>query len=137
MICEKLSVSFGTSSSAVGSTMKTTSYCLFVSKSNLQSKVPLTISSIKFAHRFQSAVPDDRSYRSRALVQNVGQHGSFAAWKRVEHKLLRIRNRMLRENPDPQPQKFVRTRSGDDRLQTVVSTRRTTFTDANRSERQR
>src|SRR5829696_4397742 len=91
-ICVKFSVSLDTSSSAVGSTMKTTSYCLFVSKSNLPLHCRLPISNfrffnwqlaignrqlIKFAHCFQSAVPDDRSYRVRALVQYFCYHCSL------------------------------------------------------------
>src|ERR1051325_8946012 len=116
--------------------MNTTSYCLFVSKSNLQFSLPIANfrcqlvlinrqlaiknrQSVKFAHRFQSAVPDDRSYRRGALFQDFGHRGLLAAWKRVEHTLLRIRDRMLRLKPDPQPQKLVRAKRGDDRLQTV------------------
>src|ERR1051325_6008538 len=134
--------------------MNTTSYCLFVSKSNLQFSLPIANfrcqlvlinrqlaiknrQSVKFAHRFQSAVPDDRSYRVGALFQNFGHDRSFAAWKRVEHKLLRVRDWMLRLNPDPQPQKLVRANRGDDRLEPVVSARRTTCADAYLSERQR
>src|SRR5215203_6453912 len=126
MICEKLSVSFGTSSSAVGSTMKTTSYCLFVSKI----KPPVRSLSIKFTHRFQSAVPDDRSYRVCALRYHFFNYGPLAACKRVEHKTLRVRDRMFGLNTDPQSYKFIRADRCDDRLEPVMPACRAAFSNA-------
>src|SRR6185295_1859695 len=130
MIWEKLSVSFGTSSSAVGSTMKTTSYCLFVSNSNLHP-------SIKLAHRFQSAIPDNRSYRVCAQGDRLLDDRSLTFRKRVEHESLRIRDRMFRLNPDPQADELIRPDRRDNRFQTVVPTSRAALAYANRSERQR
>src|ERR1041384_3409446 len=132
MICEKLSVSFGTSSSAVGSTMKTTSYCLFVSNSNLQGRL-----SIKFTHRFQSAVSDDCSYRFCAQLDRLLDHRSLTARKIVEHKFLRVRNRVFRLNSNTHSDELVRADRRDDRLQPVVPTCRTTLAYANLAEWQR
>src|ERR1043165_9636116 len=96
MICAKLSLSLGTSSSAVGSTMKTTSYCLLL-------LLNFTPPSVELLHCFQRAVPDNHSQCVCTILKSFFHYRLLALCKRVEHKPLRVGNRMLGLNPDAQP----------------------------------
>jgi len=69
-----------------------------------------------------------------ALLEHFCYYRSLALRKLIKHKPLRVRDRMVGLNTDPQSHKFIRPDRRDDRLQSVVTTRRTPFANANRAE---
>src|SRR6266576_3714280 len=130
-ICLKFSVIlFTSSSSASGSTMKTTSYCLANSKfillmdvqphlkmkqeglsvmgtEPLQHSLPggLSFTVVK-RHSFQDAVFHDSAQRFSASVEYLFHFASAGFRNRIEHEPLCIRYRMIGLNSDPQPDEF-------------------------------
>ena len=74
--------------------------------------------------------------RLSASLQNLFNFRSRCLGKHIQHKPFRIADRMVRLNSNSQPRKLIRAQTADNRFQTVVTTGRTTFPNANLSKRQ-
>src|SRR4030095_9944948 len=93
--------------------------------------------SVKLGHRPVDTISQDGSDRIGAHLPYLFNFRALILRKVLEHKILRVTHRMLRHDPDPQPDKIIALKAIDDRSKAVVSAVRTTRPEPNRAERQR
>ena len=92
--------------------------------------------SIKLRHRFFDAILHNGPDRFGADLQNILDLFLLTFREPLEHVILRVRDRMLRGDTDPQPCELVRSQQVDYRPQAVLPAVRALRPYADLAERQ-